>query len=63
MSDIEINAVCKVLCRSGKFETGQGTCALICMSQLGDARHDCSYREQVFSKIAKDILKALGHKI
>ena len=40
------------LCRSGKFETGQGTCAAICMSQLGDARKiPCVYRSIVFREL------------
>lgn len=31
-------AVARKICKSGKFETGQGTCAAICMDQLGEAR-------------------------
>lgn len=45
------------LCRSGKFETGQGTCALVCMDQLGDPRNSgCHHVMRVFEKIAKGII-------
>lgn len=49
--------ICKALCKSGKFETGQGTCSPICMDQLGEARKHCSHREQVFSKLAEKIIE------
>jgi len=49
--------ICKALCKSGKFETGQGTCAPICMEQLGEARKYCSRREQVFGKLAEQIIQ------
>lgn len=51
--------VCKALCQSGKFETGEGTCAPICMEQLGEARKHCSRREQVHGKLAEQIIKAV----
>lgn len=50
-----------VLCQSGKFETGQGTCALICMEQLGNARKGpCKHALEVHGKLAKDIATAMG---
>lgn len=52
---------CKAICQSGKFETGQGTCALICMDQLGSARggpHGCSHAVAVHGDFATDILNA-----
>lgn len=51
--------VCSVMCKSGKFETGEGTCAPICLDQLGDARRDCSHVEQVHGKLADAIFKVI----
>jgi hypothetical protein len=60
MTDKQVEAVAKALCKSGKFETGEGTCALICMGQLGDARRGgCSYRGQVHGKLAEQIVQAI----
>jgi hypothetical protein len=42
---------CQALCQSRKYETGEGTCALICLSQAGSARDQiggCRYASQVF---------------
>lgn len=53
--DIPLRAACRALCQSRKFDTGQGTCALICMDQLGDARagpHGCSHVVKVHSAMA-----------
>lgn len=52
-------AICLVLCKSGKFETGEGTCAFVCMNQLGDARRDCSHRREVFGELVDKILANL----
>lgn len=54
---IEITA--KTLCKSGKFETGEGCCAAICMSALGSARQNCRYVMDVHGKLASDIVVAL----
>lgn len=54
-----LEAVCTVLCKSGKFETGEGTCAPICMGMLGDARRNCGFRVQVHMKIGAAILGAI----
>jgi hypothetical protein len=54
-------AACHALCRSGKFETGQGGCAAICMSVLGSSRggpHGCPHAGQVHSGLAKAVLAA-----
>lgn len=53
------------LCRSGKFETGQGTCAVLCMDQLGDVRKKgCGHCVRVHGKMAADILSAdLGNMV
>jgi hypothetical protein len=53
--------VAKALCQSGKFETGQGTCAAICMQFLGNPRKSgCGECERVHGGLADQILKALG---
>lgn len=51
--------VCKAICKSGRFETGHGTCSLLCMDQLGDARRDCRHRDKVHNDMATLILKEL----
>ena len=52
-------AICKGICLSGKFETGNGTCALICMDQLGSARRDCHHRDAVHAQLANAIIQQL----
>ena len=59
MSDLE--KVARALCRSGKFETGEGTCAFVCMDQLGDARKkECPHAAEVHGSLAEAVLKVLG---
>lgn len=49
--------IASCLCKSGKFETGQGTCAVICMSALGDPRKSgCGYATQVHGALSDAIL-------
>lgn len=46
------------LCKSGKFDTGQGTCALVCMDQLGDPRKSgCSHCITVHGALADAIMR------
>lgn len=55
-----VKVISKALCQSRVFETGQGTCALVCMDQLGDARKKgCYHAERVHDKMAIAILEAL----
>lgn len=55
-----IEIITKAICKSRKFETGEGTCALLCMSGLGDVRRSgCSYHKQIHGDMAKQILDAL----
>jgi hypothetical protein len=47
-----------VLCRSNKFETGEGTCAAICMDQLGDPRgsmHGCRHAAMVHRELSEKL--------
>lgn len=53
-------AVARALCESGKFETGQGTCAALCMDQLGSVREKgCGHLVRVHGKLADAILSHL----
>jgi len=48
------------ICRSRAFETGQGTCAPICMDQLGDPRKKgCPHASNIHAKLAIRIATAL----
>lgn len=52
--------VARAICKSGKLETGQGTCAVLCMDQLGDVRKKgCGHCIRVHAKLADAILAAL----
>ena len=60
-TDDPVATICKVLCQSKVFETGQGTCALICMDQLGNPRkRGCYHASRVHDRIALAILEALS---
>ena len=53
-------AIATMLCKSGKFETGEGTCAFVCMGRLGDVRKDgCSHAKRVHAKLAATIAEGL----
>ena len=57
-----IETIAKATCRSGKFETGEGTCALRCLDILGDARagpHGCPHASQIHGNLAAAILSSL----
>lgn len=52
--------IATTICQSGKFETGEGTCAAICMDQLGDARsRPCHHAGRVHAKLTQAIVAAL----
>ncbi|PAP94026.1 hypothetical protein [Mesorhizobium wenxiniae] len=59
MSDQKVAVVAKAICKSGRFETGEGTCAVLCMDQLGDARKNCTHCVRVHGKLALTIVTAL----
>lgn len=59
MNDIETR-IAHAICQSRKFETGEGTCAAICLDQLGDARKPrCRHEVKVHSALAGAIIKAI----
>lgn len=58
--DKRITAGCIALCQTGRWETGQGTCAAICMEQLGPVRpRPCRHATKIFGTIVKSVLKAV----
>lgn len=64
MSRTNLWAACNAICQSGKFETGEGTCALTCMQQLGDARKNgCPYVIDVHGPLGTAVCRALGVKV
>ncbi len=47
----------RAICRSGKFESGQGTCSLLCMESLGDVRKSgCSHSTKLHGTLARAVL-------
>lgn len=55
-----IDDIARVICLSGKFECGEGTCAPICMDQLGNVRKKgCQHATQVHRDLATQIEKAI----
>ena len=59
MDNEMIERVAKVICKSNKFETGEGTCSLICMDQLGNARKDCYHAKNIHKDSTIVIIKAM----
>lgn len=57
---VDREAVARALCESGKFETGEGTCALLCMDQLGSVRKKgCNHLTRVHGKLVDSILSLI----
>ncbi len=54
-----LERACRAICQSHKFETGEGTCALICMDQLGCARDNCTHVDLIHGDLARCIISAL----
>ena len=50
MTDLE--KVSQALCKSGKFEIGEGCCAPICLENLGVARDKCTRCSTVHKDLA-----------
>ena len=47
----------RAFCRSGKFESGQGTCSLLCMEFLGDVRKTgCGHSARLHGPLAHAVL-------
>lgn len=55
--------IARAICKSGKFETGHGTCALLCTDQLGsprDSLHGCPHAARIHSDLAAQIDAAIA---
>lgn len=60
MTDELVEIAARAICKSGKFETGQGTCAMICMDMLGSARAGpCHHAAKVHADLSRAILAAV----
>lgn len=58
-SEAAVEKAAKAMCKSGRYETGQGTCAALCMDQLGDPRKwGCRHAVHVHGKEATAALRA-----
>ena len=58
----KVTRVARALCQSGKFETGEGTCAILCLDVLGSARggpHGCPHVVQIHGTLACAVIKAV----
>lgn len=59
VTDEMIEAGADAICKSRKFETGQGTCAVMCMDQLGDVRaKGCAHVERIHGKLARTVIES-----
>lgn len=54
-----LERIAKAICRSGKFETGEGCCAPICMENLGSARDKCGRCYQVHRDLTDRVAATL----
>lgn len=54
--------VAMAICKSRKFECGQGCCAPICMDQLGDARVVCPHVTDVHGDLTDIVLAAMPER-
>ncbi len=55
----KIERACQAICKSGRFETGEGTCAFVCMDQLGCARDRCPHVVEIHGDLARCIIDVI----
>ncbi|HEU4683675.1 MAG TPA: hypothetical protein VFS39_04165 [Nitrospira sp.] len=56
--------IARAICSTGKVETGEGTCALSCMIQLGSPRKKgCTHAVRVHGDIARIALAVAGEML
>ena len=59
ITDEGIERAARALCKSGKYETGEGTCAVLCMEFLGSPRKSgCAHAMRVHGKTARAAITA-----
>lgn len=52
--------IAKAICQSDRYETGEGTCAVICMDQLGSPRKNgCHHIMRVHGAVAEKVFAAI----
>ena len=56
---IGVELIARAICKTGRFETGEGTCALRCLDQLGTARDNCFHTLKIHGPEARAILSEL----
>jgi hypothetical protein len=54
-----LKAIAFAICRSGKFECGEGRCAVLCMDYLGDKPKECGHALRIHGKLASAALSSL----
>lgn len=54
-----LKAIAFAICRSGKFECGEGRCAVLCMDSLGNKPKECGLTLRIHGKLASAALSAL----
>lgn len=62
VDETSVRKACQAICRSGKFETGEGTCAALCMEFLGSPRdgpNACPHCVRIHGDFARRILEAV----
>lgn len=63
--DALVEAIARAVCRCGRYETGEGTCAVLCMESLGDARggpHGCPHAVRIHGKVARAALAVVRER-
>ena len=58
MTDM-VEKVARAICQSRKIETGEGTCAMRCLDQLGLARENCPHVLKVHGDLVRVAIRAL----
>jgi hypothetical protein len=51
----------RAICKSGKFETGEGSCSLLCLDALGSARDNCQHVTRIHGDLARAALEVSHH--
>jgi len=59
--DESIAVIARSICKSGRFETGEGTCSLLCMEFLGSPRDKgCPNSTYIHKALAERIIADLA---
>lgn len=59
VTDEMVELAARAMCKSGKYETGEGTCSLLCMEFLGSPRKSgCGHSTRIHGEVARAALTA-----